>query len=317
MVLLCGCFTEGGVDSGSGPDDDDSGGSSASDDASAGSNSVSETTAGSQSGSASTTSPSTTDSSDETGPDDTGPIDTGPDDTSEPACGGLGESCCAAEICDAGACHQDRCVVFAGAYAEPMTCGGCTSDANGPDGIIPPSFIPYTGGCECAEAFAASNPLPTTSDYCPEDGLLHTPTGLRTCALADRPPGSDWSGVYVTSPSGACLTGQNGCVVENAITGACSCFDGDVEMIANTWGPCGGGADDQQIAIHVCIPTDVDPISFAGAYQTHWTNEGMTECPAPNPLTADCTCPAGFHGEGLRITSPVLDNGGEIFFCVP
>lgn len=307
VVLLCGCFTEGGSDSGSGPGDDASASSSESGAASSvGSNSVSETTAGSQSGSASTTTGDAT---------DTGAIDTGPDDTGEPACGGLGEACCA-DSCDEGACHLDRCVVFAGAYAEPMTCGGCTMDASGMRGEIPPSFMPYVGGCQCPDGFATSDPLPTTSDYCPEDGLLHTPTALRTCTSADPPASSDWTGVYVTSSVDACVTGADKCVVANAVTGGCGCPGGNAEMIASTWAPCGADAGDQPLDIHVCVPTDVDAISFAGAYQTHWTVAGRSECASPNPRTAECSCPNGFVGEPLRITSPVPDNGGEIFFCV-
>ncbi|HWB79760.1 MAG TPA: hypothetical protein VG755_32575 [Nannocystaceae bacterium] len=317
MVLLCGCFSEGGADDGSGPDDDDSGSASESGDASsAGSNSVSETTAGSQSGSASTTTASTTDPSDETGPDDTGPVETGPDDTGVPACGDLGEPCCD-EGCNQGACHEERCVVFAGAYAEPLSCGGCTDDASGPKMNIPPSYIDYLGGCGCPSGFAASDPLPTTSDYCPEDGVLHTPTALRTCAFADPPPSSDWGGVYVTSSADQCVVGENQCVVENSLTGSCACPPGIAEMVASTWGPCGAASADQPIEIHVCVPTAIDPISFAGAYQTHWLQDGMIECAAPNPWTGDCTCPGGFHGDPLRVTSPVQDNGGEIFFCVP
>lgn len=313
ILLVCGCFSEvdpfgigdPGEDSSTGGEATQGGTASTASSTSAGATSV-----GSMSGSASDSTQGTTDAT-----DDTSPVDTG-SESGAPVCGQFAEDCCDGE-CDEGACHRGRCVAFAGAYAEPETCGGCTTMANGPSGEIPPSFLPYLGDCGCPSGFASTSGLLTTSEYCPEAGLLHTPTALRVCQLEDPPQDSDWNGAYVTSATEACGGDvADPCVTPNSYTDACTCPTDEKELVVDTWGPCESGIGEQPLQIHICM-TDAEPISFGGAFQTRWIADEPAACEVGNPRMANtCACPEGFDAEALRITSPVVDNGGDLFFCV-
>jgi hypothetical protein len=253
-------------------------------------------------------------SSDDTSSD--GDVDTGESDDGTPTCGALGEACCAG-ACDEGACHRDRCLVFAGAFAEPKTCDGCTEDVNGPSGEIPPSFTPFLGGCECPRGFSTSSPLPTTSDYCPQQDVLHAPSPLRFCEHSTLYATSDWSGAFVTSDAPGCQPRpEQSCIVAHPHTQSCECPVGAQEVVARTWTPCGDTGEDL-VNIHICVHTDVPPLSFGGAYQTRWLTAAPPVCEAGNPAAGGaCECPEGFTPEGLRITSPTFDQGGDLFLCV-
>lgn len=248
--------------------------------------------------------------------DSDGDPDTGETDDGRPTCGALGEACCAG-ACEEGSCHRDRCLVFAGAYAEPMTCGGCTEDVNGPEGEIPPSFTPFLGGCDCPRGFTTSSPLPTTSDYCPEQDLLHTPTTLRFCEHATLHATSDWSGAFVTSDAPDCQPRpEQSCLVPHPHTQSCECPVGAQDVVARTWTPCATAGDDP-VEIHICVRTDAPPLSFGGAFQTRWLTAAPPVCEAGNPAAGGaCECPKGFSPEALRITSPTFDQGGDLFLCM-
>jgi hypothetical protein len=196
----------------------------------------------------------------------------------------------------------------------------CTTEPSGNEGEIPPSTIPYLGMCGCPEGFRASSPLPTTSDYCPQEALLHTETDVYFCEYEDVYAHATWQGAFAQSQDPACeMDGvDDGCIRPNLYTDACSCPRGSAQMVVETWAKCGGkGAEDNAVEIHVCMNVDAEPTNFGGAYQLRWLNKGATMCESGNPLMdGDCECPAGFHGEALRITSPVVDNGGDLFICV-
>jgi hypothetical protein len=317
-VLLAGCFGESDPIGGSGGGDDDT---TASEEASSAA-SASETSVGSTSGASTTasTTASTSTGSTMTSASSTTDAGTGVDESESgepPSCGGFGDACCDG-ACDEGACHRGRCVAFAGAYAEPMTCDGCTELPNGPNNEVPASTIPFLGACACPDGFGTSPGVPATSDYCPEDGVLHTPTDLRFCQVGSLPAESDWTGVYATTTSQSCgVGGAAGCLVPNPYTGDCACPDGSDEMVAHTWAPCDRDAtSDDPIDIHVCISLGVPAVDFGGAFQTRWTQGGAI-CEAGNPRAQDaCECPQGFVPEYLRITSPILDQGGDLALCV-
>jgi hypothetical protein len=310
LLVFCGCFGEATPLG----DDDAAGSSGGSDEASA---SGSETSVGTTDGSAGGTSTSAgTSAGTTTSTNGSDSVDDG-SDTGVTSCGMLGEECCD-DACEVGACHRGRCVAFAGAYAEPMTCGGCTESPNGPNNRVPASMIPYLGACACPSGFDASAGMPTTSDYCPQDGVLHTPTTLRFCGSPTSLEGADWAGAYTTSTTMSCAPdgAEEGCVVANPYTGECSCPAGAAEMVANTWAPC-GATSDEPIAIHICVPLAVEPISFGGAFQTRWTGQPAVACESGNPRADDaCECPEGFVAEHLRITSPTIDQGGDLALCV-
>jgi hypothetical protein len=194
---------------------------------------------------------------------------------------------------------------------------GCTIDPSGPSGEIPAPVLPYLGSCGCPRGFSSSPGLITTSDYCPEDGVLHTPTAVVVCEAPELLANADWTGAFVTSSAPECATGMSGCAVANPYTEACSCPTDAADVVATTFARCGDG-NDHQVEIHICVDLAVEAISFGGAYQTHWLGDSPAECTAGNPRAGDeCGCPAGFAPQALRITSPTPDQGGDLFFCVP
>jgi hypothetical protein len=319
-VLVGGCFADPGP---AGGDDDDAAMTEGT--GSPSTDSASSTSVGSVSGSGTSMSGTTVEptSATATATTDSATTDATSDvETGIPSCGALGEACCGGTDCDEGACWHDQCVVFAGAYADPNTCDGgvCTENPSGNMEEIPPSTIPYLGMCGCPEGFRASSPLPTTSDYCPQEALLHTETDVFFCEHENVYANTTWQGAYATSQDPACeMDGSDDeCIRPNLYTGACTCPPGSVEMVAETWAKCGGkGTADNAVTLHVCLNEGAEPTNFGGAYQVRWLNQGGTMCESGNPIVGgDCQCPAGFVGEALRITSPVVDNGGDLFVCV-
>lgn len=316
-VLVGGCFADPGP--GGGDDDDaamtEGAGSGSTDTASA-------TSVGTASGSGTSVSGTSVDPTTPTTTTDTATTDeTSGVETGTPSCGALGEACCGGINCDEGACWHDQCVVFAGAFAEPNSCEGgeCTTEPNGNMNEIPPSTIPYLGMCGCPEGFRASSPMPTTSDYCPQEALLHTETEVYFCEYEDAYPHATWQGAFAVSEDPACeMDGiDDGCVRPNLYTAGCSCPDGSAEVVVETWAKCGGkGSEDNAVEIHLCMNAEAEPTNFGGAYQVRWLSAGGTMCEAGNPLFGDCGCPPGFQAEPLRITSPIVDNGGDLFVCV-
>jgi parallel beta helix pectate lyase-like protein len=110
--------------------------------------------------------------------------------------------------------------------------------------------------------------------------------------------------------------GGQGCRVANATTGGCSCPAGTTWVAARTLTDSPAGIIGSQIFL--CMQSVGSPASFGGAFEFDDPVQGGVGCRAANPLTGDCSCPAGFNAQGqrLQVDTPYGFRGSALYTCV-
>jgi len=110
--------------------------------------------------------------------------------------------------------------------------------------------------------------------------------------------------------------GGLGCRTANASTGSCVCPAGTntvwVRLIVD------GSAGIIGSHIGICVKPTAAPKYFGGAYQLDDPVAGGQGCRAGNPLTAGCSCPAGFRPQAHRIQADSSNGfiGSTMYTCV-
>lgn len=302
ILVATSCFSEPLDDSGSATLGNESGSETAAD-STADPSTVgdpSSATMGSESMSSSTAGTSVSDAT------TVGPMDTGDDDPSGPLpCGAFGEPCCDGG-CDEGACLDDECVAFAGAYIEGELCSDCPN-------------VLAADQCGCPAGFNASEAIAILSSGCIKEGpKSDLPWIDETIAFCEAPvylPGrSDWGGAYMTADveGGGCL-GEADCLIGNEYAeGACGCPDQSTAVEVRLFAHCGGDIPDPPAAyrLGMCLGNN-GPGTIGGIVY----REGGA-CLESSP-EAECECPAGFAEQSLRVISRASPNqAGDLGFCV-
>lgn len=299
-TALCGCFADPPPFTSTGSSDD-SGSSSAGDDTNATAADADDTDA--TQGGASVSSTNATDP--DTGSSDDASTMDADSTTDEPGpCGELGQPCCPVEeSCDRGQCYDDTCVAFRGAFTDTLPCAACE------DG----EHLSTLSGCGC-DGFPQSAGFPIHTDTCMQN-LPSVPADLFMCAapLDPQASGSDWGGAHMSIVDSDCGDTADPCAVPNEYTGACECPPEMDAITAELMGPCAGGGGSASYRLVVCSSSVVDPLTFAGAYQT--LDDGS--CAEANPRAGGtCGCPLDFSPEPLRIISSATGFGSALVFCV-
>ena len=218
-----------------------------------------------------------------------------------PACGLIGQPCCAASACNDGSvCYASksgpRCISFAGAFAIDNTCnkGTCTVDGTDPLG----------GACACPPPF----PLPSGSSQtfhaafsCGGAGTFTSSATVNFCQTSKRISAGDWQGWYIQNGPSDCA--PNTCSSPNAYNnGVCGCPDAAsvedttlrIQVSDKTCNTTAGSS--HGAFLHLCLRKGA-AVTVAGAYQL----DVDASCKGvPNPVCHNasanaqmCICPAG------------------------
>jgi len=165
-----------------------------------------------------------------------------------------------------------------------------------------------TNSCACPGGTPAAADLRVIND----SGGAGTQRGghFMVCSSGAPSGSSEFYGTYQQDDA---VAGGLGCRRGNAITGACSCPAGTVDVSHRTLADSSAGIIGSNI--HVCTKVTSAPVSFGGSYEI---TDGNV-CKSSNPMTGACSCPATFTKEMIRTQVDVTGGftGATITMCVP
>jgi hypothetical protein len=209
-------------------------------------------------------------------------------------CGAFGQPCCDGGGCSTGQCLSmeagARCVAFAGAYekASTTTCGVVQGCVNG---------NAATSSCACPFGWA---PQSAPFDVACNDSVSapsHLDGELNLCGISTMPTGTDWAGAFLAADIPSCEPSTDaGCMMANAITGACSCPGNDasveaVQLRVFVPGYLDAGCQNGALggALTVCLPRNTQPTTLVGVFE----KDGLGVCRVHSASLTGCSCPTG------------------------
>ncbi|MBI5548664.1 MAG: hypothetical protein HY901_32685 [Deltaproteobacteria bacterium] len=219
------------------------------------------------------------------------------------ACDGAGS--CAVATCDAGFVpFLGGCSSFGGGFqTNDSACLSCGA----PNALA--------SGCACPAGFTDQR-LRSVSD-CAGEGT-YVGTWMHLCQAAAFSGETDYGGAWQEDLDATCGAG---CRSPNPVTGACSCPNGTVALVATALTDsvaCPTEILGTRIAL--CVNTSAPITRFGGAYQVDDTAPSGLTCRAPNPRTGACSCPAGTSVKlrvRLKAGSGSIDVGSNLHLCSP
>jgi hypothetical protein len=140
---------------------------------------------------------------------------------------------------------------------------------------------------------------------------------LTFCRASTTYPQSDWAGAFQqVFPGTPCVPEPDGCIAPNPYTNLCSCPAGATAIQLPVDVPTCNHTSHAEGQITLCWNASAPRVSFDGAYLF---DDIAPPCTAPNPATADCTCPSGNPKQALRMIRSVASapRGTTLYVCHP